>query len=89
MLSDSTSTSDDKNNNSVSKDSFIPITQQDTSVIYNSPSLSRFSDESSQSVLFSPLPQIPGTKVIKYLGPINLYFIKEAWAVRSEGKNIL
>lgn len=36
--------------------------------------------------MLTPLESIPGAKIVKYLGPINLYFVKEAWGVRNEGK---
>ena len=42
-------------------------------------------DEGNEKIILTPLSEIPGSRVIRYLGPINLHFIKEAWAVRSEG----
>jgi len=38
-------------------------------------------------VILTPLELIPGARIVKYLGPINIYFVKEAWAVRNDGKN--
>ena len=38
-------------------------------------------------VFLTPLSSIPGTKVKRYLGPIQLHFIKESWALRSEGSH--
>ena len=46
---------------------------------------SRYFTSERKEIVLTPLSHIPGARVLRYLGPINLHFIKEAWAVRSEG----
>ena len=40
---------------------------------------------SAIQVEVTTLPFIPGATVRRYLGRINLHFIKESWAVREKG----
>jgi hypothetical protein len=37
-------------------------------------------------VLLTPRSDIPGTRIKRYLGPVQLHFIKDAWTVRGEGQ---
>lgn len=39
----------------------------------------------SSKVILTTLPYVPGYRVKRYLGPLQLHFIKESWAVRGEG----
>lgn len=36
-------------------------------------------------VLLTPRSEIPNSRVKRYLGPVQLHFIKDAWTVRGEG----
>jgi hypothetical protein len=51
----------------------------------SSKDLAKLFDQVDYDVMLTPLESIPGAKVLKYLGPINIYFVKEAWGVRNEG----
>lgn len=48
------------------------------------PSLQPITLEGTQ-IKLSSLCYIPGTKIVRYLGPLQLHFIKESWTVRGEG----
>jgi hypothetical protein len=37
------------------------------------------------SVHLTPLDSIPGGRIERYLGPVQLHFIKDSWSVRGEG----
>jgi len=36
-------------------------------------------------VLLTPLSEVPGARVKRYLGPVHLHFVKDSWAERGEG----
>ena len=38
-----------------------------------------------KNVIISTLPEIPGTRIISYLSPVQLHFIKDSWSIRGEG----
>lgn len=45
----------------------------------------RASDGMGVRVLLSPLSYLPGTRVRRYLGPVQLHFVRESLTVRGEG----
>ena len=40
------------------------------------------------SVHLTPLDSIPGGRIERYLGPVQLHFIKDSWSVRGEGGHV-
>eukprot|EP01038_Epipyxis_sp_PR26KG_P009930 gene9930-13358_t len=36
-------------------------------------------------IIITSLSEIPGTRVRRYLGPVQLHFIKDSWSIRGEG----
>jgi len=42
-------------------------------------------NEGDGSVLLSPLAEVPGYSIKRYLGPVHLHFVKDSWTVRGEG----
>jgi uncharacterized protein YbjQ (UPF0145 family) len=61
----------------------LSLFRPDSSNIITSPPLSVDALFQNDNVLLTPLSDIPGATIQRYLGPVQLHFIKDSWSIRD------